>query len=80
MRLTVLPVHDAAMIYRYMTAAQICFYSSLLTVKVSLLTLYLRLLERTPAVYKKIWWGILVFCCLVSLVAPERAATMSRLT
>ncbi|KAF2114826.1 hypothetical protein BDV96DRAFT_494291 [Lophiotrema nucula] len=57
-------LHDAGMIYRWLTASQLLFYSSLTSVKLSLLTLYRRLLDRTPAKFTYMWWGILAFCIL----------------
>lgn len=49
------------------SAAQMCFYTLLYSVKVSVLILYWRLLEGISTIYKKIWWGIVVFSCLVSI-------------
>lgn len=58
---------DAATMLRFITAAQMCFYTLLLSVKLSLLTLYRKLLAGLPGVYKKIWWCILGFCVVVSV-------------
>lgn len=55
------------MIYRWMTAGQLLFYTSLTSVKLSLLVLYHKLLERTPRKYTFMWWGIFAFVLLVSL-------------
>ncbi|KAF2004706.1 hypothetical protein P154DRAFT_519182 [Amniculicola lignicola CBS 123094] len=57
-------LHDAGMLFRWLTAGQILFYSSLLFVKLSLLTLYRRLLNRTPPKFTIMWWAILIFCVL----------------
>ncbi|OAL45166.1 hypothetical protein IQ07DRAFT_661946 [Pyrenochaeta sp. DS3sAY3a] len=57
-------MQDAATMLRMITAAQMCFYTLLFAVKMSLLTLYYKLLAGVGGVYKKIWWGILAFCVL----------------
>ncbi|KAF3006903.1 hypothetical protein E8E13_011153 [Curvularia kusanoi] len=57
-------LHDAGMIYRWITAGQMFFYASLTLVKISLLSLYRRLLDRMPYRYTVIWWVILVSCLL----------------
>ncbi|KAF2641382.1 hypothetical protein P280DRAFT_399230 [Massarina eburnea CBS 473.64] len=56
--------NDSATMLRMITAAQMCFYTLLYSVKLSLLTLYRKLLEGLPAVYKRVWWGIIGFCIL----------------
>jgi hypothetical protein len=56
---------DAAIMLRLITAGQMCFYTLLLSVKMSLLTLYRKLLVGLPGIYPRIWWGIVVFCVLV---------------
>jgi hypothetical protein len=56
---------DAALMLRLITAGQMCFYTLLLSAKMSLLTLYRKLLVGLPSIYQKIWWGIVVFCVLV---------------
>jgi hypothetical protein len=55
------------MIYRWMTAGQLLFYSSLTLVKLSLLFLYRQLLERAQTKFAVMWWGILAFCILVRI-------------
>ncbi|KAF1843358.1 uncharacterized protein K460DRAFT_143935 [Cucurbitaria berberidis CBS 394.84] len=57
-------LHDAGMVYRWLTAGQLLFYSTLTLVKLSLLTLYRRLLSQTPHKFTVVWWGILAFCIL----------------
>jgi hypothetical protein len=57
---------DAAAMLRFITAGQMCFYTLLLSVKMSLLTLYRKLLTGLPGLYKKIWWAIVSFCIVVS--------------
>lgn len=57
---------DAATMLRLITAGQMCFYTLLFSVKMSLLTLYRKLLAGVAGIYKKIWWGILAFCVVVS--------------
>jgi hypothetical protein len=59
-------MEDAALMLRLITSAQMCFYTMLFAVKLSLLTLYRKLLAGLPGVYKKVWWGIVAFCLLVS--------------
>jgi hypothetical protein len=56
---------DAALMLRLITAGQMCFYALLFSVKMSLLTLYRKLLAGLPGIYQKIWWGIVTFCLLV---------------
>ncbi|EMD92281.1 hypothetical protein COCC4DRAFT_37747 [Bipolaris maydis ATCC 48331] len=53
---------DAGMLLRYITAAQMLFYTLLFTVKMSLLTFYRKILTGLPAIYDRIWWGTLAFC------------------
>jgi hypothetical protein len=50
---------------RLIWSAQMLFYLSLFSVKMSLLTLYRKLLTGL-GIYNKIWWGIVVFTSLVS--------------
>jgi hypothetical protein len=57
---------DASQMLRLITAAQMCFYTSLVGVKLSLLTLYRKLLRDLPNIYYKIWWSIVGVCILVS--------------
>lgn len=60
-------MQDAAMMLRLITAGQMCFYTLLFSVKMSLLTLYWKLLAGLPSVYRKVWWGIVAFCVLVCI-------------
>lgn len=59
-------MHDASQMLRLITAAQMCFYTSLLCVKLSLLTLYRKLLKSLPSIYYRVWWGIVAVVVLVS--------------
>lgn len=59
-------MEDAALMLRLITAAQMCFYTLLFAVKISLLCLYCKLLAGLPGVYRKVWWAIVTFCVLVS--------------
>ena len=59
-------VDDQVTMIKLITIAQMCFYTLLLSVKLSLLTLYRKLLVGIPRVYKMIWWGIVAFCVVVS--------------
>lgn len=56
---------DAAAMLRLLTSAQMCFYTLLFCVKMSLLTLYRKLLTGMPTIYKKIWWCTVTFCVVV---------------
>lgn len=56
---------DAAIMLRLITAGQMCFYTLLFSVKLSLLTLYRKLLAGLPGIYQKVWWGTVIFCVLV---------------
>ncbi|CAO2647391.1 Nn.00g083130.m01.CDS01 [Neocucurbitaria sp. VM-36] len=57
-------MEDAATMLRLITGGQMCFYTLLFSVKMSLLTLYRKLLAGVAGIYKRIWWGILIFCVL----------------
>ena len=59
-------MEDAGMMLRLITAGQMCFYTLLFSVKLSLLALYRKLLAGIPSIYKKIWWGIVAACVVVS--------------
>lgn len=43
------------------------FWISLWTVKLSLLFLYKKLIDRLPQIYKKLWWAVVIFCIIVSV-------------
>jgi hypothetical protein len=58
-------MEDAALMLRLLTAGQMCFYTLLFAVKLSLLTLYYKLLAGLPAIFQRIWWGVVAFCVLV---------------
>lgn len=62
-------MHDASQMLRLITAAQMCFYTVLLCVKLSLLMLYRKLLKGLPIIYERIWWAILAVVVLVSGVS-----------
>ncbi|XP_014550861.1 hypothetical protein COCVIDRAFT_114401 [Bipolaris victoriae FI3] len=55
---------DAGRLLRHITAAQMLFYTLLFTVKMSLLTLYRKILVGLPVIYDRIWWGTVAFCIL----------------
>ncbi|KAF2704598.1 hypothetical protein K504DRAFT_507071 [Pleomassaria siparia CBS 279.74] len=57
-------LHDAGMLFRWLTAGQLLFYISLALVKLSLMSLYRRLLDQTPPKFTIMWWVILTFCIL----------------
>lgn len=56
----------ASMAYSLFTGL-VLFYTCLWCAKLSLLVLYRKLMVGLANVYFRIWWGILVFCVLVSL-------------
>ncbi|KAH9882528.1 hypothetical protein J1614_000764, partial [Plenodomus biglobosus] len=60
-------MEDAAKMLRFITAGQMCFYTLLFSVKMSLLTFYRKLLAGLPTIYKKIWFGVMFFCILAWL-------------
>lgn len=66
-------MQDAALMLRLLTAGQMCFYTLLFSVKLSLLTLYYKLLAGLSIIYHRIWWGVVVFCVLVGLPKHCRA-------
>ncbi|CAN9226374.1 unnamed protein product [Alternaria alternata] len=55
---------DAIAMLKFLVAGQMCFYTLLISVKMSLMTLYRKLLAGLPRVYRKIWWSIVAFCVL----------------
>ncbi|KAF1954781.1 hypothetical protein CC80DRAFT_416744 [Byssothecium circinans] len=57
-------IKDAAYMSRLIFTAQMCFYVSLWSVKMSLLSLYRKLLIGLERIYSQIWWGIVVFAAL----------------
>ena len=59
-------IYDASQMLRLITAAQMCFYTALPGVKLSLLTLYRKLFKGLPSTYHNTWWGIIVVVILVS--------------
>jgi hypothetical protein len=60
-------MEDAAYMLRLITSGQMCFYTLLFSVKMSLLTLYRKSLAGLDGIYKKIWWGLVSFCLIVSI-------------
>jgi len=74
-------IEDTAAMIRFIVAGQMCFYTLLFSVKMSLLTLYRKLLTGLPGVYKKIWWAIVSFCMIVSHLSHiGLVSKMQRLT
>lgn len=59
--------NDAIAMLKFLVAGQICFYTLLISVKMSLMTLYRKLLAGLPSIYRKIWWALVAFCALVSM-------------
>lgn len=70
-------MHDASQMLRLITAAQMCFYTSLLGVKLSLLTLYRKLLKGLPSLYRKLWWGIVAVVVLVNHRVPHSSSGLT---
>lgn len=62
-------VHDAGMVHRWMTAGQLLFYACLTFVKLSLLAFYRLLVSKAGPRYIIIWWAVLGFYILVSIMA-----------
>ncbi|KAF7680468.1 hypothetical protein GT037_002119 [Alternaria burnsii] len=56
--------NDAIAMLKFLVTGQMCFYTLLISVKMSLLTLYRKLLAGLPRIYRKIWWSIVTFCVL----------------
>jgi hypothetical protein len=62
-------LEDARFVTKIFFANAIIFWFLLWTVKFSLLALYKRLFVGVEnLMYIKVWWGVLVFCILVSLI------------
>jgi ABC-type Fe3+-siderophore transport system permease subunit len=59
-------MQDAVAMLRFLVSGQICFYTLLLAVKLSLMTWYRKLLAGLSGKYTKIWWGVVAFIILVS--------------
>jgi hypothetical protein len=57
---------DVILYFRAMFASTTLFWLTLWSVKLSLLALYKKLMEGLPAMYKKLWWAVFVFCIVVS--------------
>jgi hypothetical protein len=60
-------VEDSAATTRLLVSAQLIFYTILYSVKMSLLTLYRKLLIGLHGAYKKFWWSLVIFCVLVRI-------------
>jgi hypothetical protein len=58
--------HDVLMLYNSLFVNTLLFWSCLWCAKLSLLVLYRKLMTGLPYVYMRIWWGVVVFCVLVS--------------
>jgi hypothetical protein len=59
------------MVYKWLTAAQLLFYSLLTLIKLSLLAWYWKLLRQTPIKFTIMWWLELAFCLLVRFFNHE---------
>jgi len=67
------------MVYRWLTAGQLLYYSSLTAVKLSLLALYRLLLNKASPKYNIMWWAILAFCVLVNATHEDRIRSLLKL-
>jgi hypothetical protein len=59
-------MEDVILYFRVMFASTALFWLTLWSVKLSLLSLYKKIMEGLPTVYKKLWWAVFVFCIVVS--------------
>jgi hypothetical protein len=57
---------DITMYVRMMFVTTTLFWVSLWSVKLSLLTLYKKLMEGLPKIYMRLWWALFMFCIVVS--------------
>ncbi|KAF2641901.1 hypothetical protein P280DRAFT_548513 [Massarina eburnea CBS 473.64] len=55
---------DVAYMSKLIWTAQMCFYICLWSVKMSLLSLYRKLITSLEIIYSRIWWGIVIFAAL----------------
>ena len=62
-------LQEAGMSARLIWTSQMCYYSLIVAVKFSLLTLYRKLLVGLRDIYHKIWWSIAIFILLVCFTA-----------
>jgi len=67
------------MVYRWLTAGQLLYYSSLTAVKLSLLALYRLLLNKASPKYNVMWWAILAFCVLVNATHEDCIRSLLKL-
>lgn len=57
---------DVVMLYNSLFVNTLLFWTCLWSAKLSLLVLYRKLMTGLPYVYMRIWWGVVVFCVIVS--------------
>lgn len=57
---------DVVVLYNSLFVNTLLFWTCLWCAKLSLLVLYRKLMTGLPYVYMRLWWGIVVFCVLVS--------------
>ncbi|GAM83053.1 hypothetical protein ANO11243_010390 [Dothideomycetidae sp. 11243] len=62
-------IKDADFTMKAMFAAAMLLWLVLWSIKFSLLALYTNLLKRAKPVYKRVWWGIVVFTCLAFIAS-----------
>ena len=56
---------DIIIYVRMMFVTTTLFWFSLWSVKLSLLTLYKKLMDGVPKVYMRLWWAVFLFCLVV---------------
>jgi hypothetical protein len=59
-------MQDGVAMLKFLVSGQICFYTLLLSVKMSLMTWYRKLLAGLSEKYTKIWWTVVTFIALVN--------------
>jgi len=58
--------HDIVVLYNSLFVNTLLFWTCLWCAKLSLLVLYRKLMAGLPYIYMRLWWGIAMFCVLVS--------------
>jgi hypothetical protein len=59
---------DVLILYNSLFVNTLLFWTCLWCAKLSLLVLYRKLMTGLPYVYIRVWWGVVAFCVLVSMV------------
>lgn len=58
---------DIVILYNSLFVNTLLFWTYLWCAKLYLLVLYRKLMKGLPYIYMRLWWGIVVFCVLVSI-------------